>query len=208
MRTKGVRQAPPEDAHRNFSCRLDKWKSMSPVKQGATMIRSTLLPLVWLAILASQASAQNVGIDPNTLRPSFRLPSSGDTKAETFKRLPYRDLGSEIHIELAADDLYDFDRGEVRSSAADYIQQAANLIFEEAKGQVRIECASDRDQKLAERCANAIIQRMIVEENLTKVKFTAVGKRVATAVAASNTGNLLSSKSNARPNVTIVFAKR
>jgi hypothetical protein len=51
--------------------------------------------------------------------------------------------------------------GKVRSSAADYFQQAANLIFEEARGPVRIECNSDRDlpitgQKLAERCANAI----------------------------------------------------
>jgi outer membrane protein OmpA-like peptidoglycan-associated protein len=180
----------------------------------AMMIRSTLPILFSLAILTSEASAQGVAIDPNSLRPSFRMPLSGNTNADTFKRLPYQDLGNEIHIEVAADELYDFDKGEVRSSAADYFQQAANLIFEEAKEQVRIECHSDRDppaigQKLAERCANTIAQWMIVEEKLTKVKFTAVGKRVPAAAAiAPNTNNLVAPKPNSRPSVTIVFAKK
>ena len=176
------------------------------------MKRSTSPILFLLAVLTNEASAQNVTIDPNSLRPTFRTPLGGDTKADTYKRLPYRDLGSEIHIELAADALYDFDKGEIRSSAADYFQQAANLIFEEAKGQVRIECYSDRDppvtgQKLAERCANAIAQWMIVEEKLTKVKFTAVGKRVP-APAIAPTANILPPKPNSRPSVTIVFAKK
>jgi outer membrane protein OmpA-like peptidoglycan-associated protein len=177
------------------------------------MIRSTLLIVFSLATLTSDASAQGVGIDPNSLRPSFRMPLSGNTNADTYKRLPYQDLGSEIHIEVAADELYDFDRAEVRSSAADYFQQAANLIFEEARGQVRIECQSDRDppaigQKLAEQCANAIAHRMIVEEKLTKVKFTTVGKRVPAAATAPKTNNLVAPKLSSRPSVTIVFARK
>jgi outer membrane protein OmpA-like peptidoglycan-associated protein len=177
------------------------------------MLRSTLPILFSLAILTSGAGAQDVGIDPNSLRPSFRSSLSGNLKAETFKRLPYQDLGNEIHIELPADALYDFDKGEVRSSAGDYFQQAANLIFEEAKGQVRIECQSDRDppvtaQKLAERCANAVAQWMIVQEKLTKVKFTPVGKSVQGAASAPGTNNLLPPKSKPHPNVTIVFAKK
>ncbi len=176
------------------------------------MLRSMSLILFSLAILKSEASAQNVGIDPNSLRPSFRMPLSGSTKTDAYKRLPYQDLGSEIHIELAADALYDFDKGEVRSSAADYFQQAANLIFEGARGPVRIECHSDRDppaigQKLAERCANAIAQWMIVEEKLTKVKFTAVGKRVSAATTA-NKNDLLPPKPNSGPSLTIDFAKK
>jgi outer membrane protein OmpA-like peptidoglycan-associated protein len=177
------------------------------------MMRPTMPILFSIAVLASDASAQNVGLDPNSLRPSFRMPLSGNTSADTYKRLPYQDLGSEIHIELPADELYDFDKGEVRSNAGDYFQQAANLIFEEAKGQVRIECQSNRDppatgQKLAERCANAIAQWMIVEEKLTKVKFTAVGKRVAAAAAAPGTSNLLPPKLNSRSTLTIVFTKK
>jgi hypothetical protein len=80
--------------------------------------------------------------------------------------VPNQDLASEIRVELAADALYDFDKGEVRSSAVDYFQQAANLIFDEAKGPVRVECSSDRvptavGQKLAARCADAIAQWLI-----------------------------------------------
>jgi outer membrane protein OmpA-like peptidoglycan-associated protein len=185
----------------------------SPIKRGAMMIRSTLRILYVLTVLASSASAQSLGIDPNSYRPSFRLPLQGNTNADTYKRLPYQDLASEIRIELAADVLYDFDKGEVRSSAADYFQQAANLIFEEAKGPVRIECRSDRappaiGQKLAERCASAIAQWMIVQEKLTKVKFTTVGTRVPPTGASPNTDNRFAPKSNPRPNVTIVFAKK
>jgi hypothetical protein len=142
-------------------------------QQGVMMIRSTLPILYVLTALVSGASAQGLGIDPNSLRPTFRLPLQGGANADTYRRLPYQDLASEIRIELAADVLYDFDTGVVRSGAADYFQQAANLIFEEAKGPVRIECSSDRappaiGQKLAERCASAIAQWMIVQEKLTK----------------------------------------
>jgi hypothetical protein len=191
------------------------WREESiPVahQTGVMMIRSTLPVLYVLTVLASSASAQSLGIDPNSYRPSFRLPLQGDTNADTYRRLPYQDLTSEIRIELAADILYDFDRGEVRSSAADYFQQAANLIFEEAKGPVRIECRSDRSpppigQKLAERCASAIAQWMIVQEKLTKVKFTSVGTRVPPIGTSPITGNRSPSLSP-RPNVTIVFAKK
>jgi outer membrane protein OmpA-like peptidoglycan-associated protein len=127
--------------------------------------------------------------------------------------LPYQNLVSEIRIELAADDLYDFDKDEVRSSAADYFQQAANLIFEEAKGTVRIECHSDRTptvvgQKLAVRCANAIAKWLIVQEKLIKVKFTAVGNGAPPAATNPNSDNLLIPKPNTRPGVTIVFDKK
>jgi outer membrane protein OmpA-like peptidoglycan-associated protein len=180
-------------------------------KRGATMIRSIMPILFSLAILISEASAQDVGIDPYSYRPGLHMPLSGNAKADTYRRLPYRDLGSEIHIQVTADALYDFDNGKVRSSAADYFQQAANLIFEEARGQVRIECQSDRDppqigQKLAEQCANAIARWMTVEENLTKVKFTAVGKRLS--AVAQSTNNIFPPKTSAQPSVTIVFTKK
>jgi len=173
------------------------------------MTRSIAPILFSLAVLISKASAQDVGIDPYSYRPALHTPLSGN--ADTYKRLPYRDLGSEIHIQITADALYDFDSGKVRSSAADYFQQAANLIFEEARGQVRIECQSDRDppqigQKLAAQCANAIAKWMTVEENLAKVKFTAVGKRLP--AVPQNTNDLLAPRTSAQPSVTIVFTKK
>jgi len=163
--------------------------------------------------VVSEASAQNVEMDPNFLRPGLHLPLSENTKADNYRRLPYQDLGSEIHIRVTADALYDFESGKVRSSAADYFQQAANLIFEQARGQVRIECQCDRDppqtgQRLAEQCANAIAQWMTVRENLTKVKFTAVGKRLPTAAVVRDTNILADPRTAAQPSVMIVFAKK
>lgn len=174
------------------------------------MIRATVLILLSPAILISDARAQDVGIDPYSYRPAMHVPLPGEKKSEIYQRLPYREIGNEIRIQITADALYDFNGGKVRSTAADYFQQAANLIFEQAPGQVRIECQSDRDppqtgQKLADQCAKAIARWMTVEENLTKVKFTAVGKHLA--VVAQNTNDLLP-KPSAQPSVTIVFTKK
>jgi outer membrane protein OmpA-like peptidoglycan-associated protein len=177
------------------------------------MMRTTLPILFVMIALTSSASAQSLRIDPNSHRPGLHIPLKGDTTTDTFRRLPYQNLASEIRIELAADVLYDFDKDEVRSSAADYFQQAANLIFEEAKGPVHIECRSDRvptavGQKLAARCANTIAQWLIVEEKLSKVKFTTVGTSVPPSTTAPQFGQSLAPKPNTRPSVTIVFAKR
>jgi outer membrane protein OmpA-like peptidoglycan-associated protein len=173
------------------------------------MMRSMLPALLLTTALTSGAGAQSFGIDPNTHRPGFRVPLKGDA-GDNYKRLPYQNLANEIRIELAADTLYDFDKDEVRSSAADYIQQTANLIFKEAKGPVRIECRSDRapsavGQKLATRCANTIAQWLTVQENL-KVKFTTVGTSVPPPPTATNFDNPLAKP--ARPSVTIVFPKK
>ena len=175
----------------------------------------TTLPILFVMIaLTSSASAQSLRIDPNSHRPGLHIPLKGDTTTDTFRRLPYQNLAGEIRIELAADVLYDFDKDEVRSSAADYFQQAANLIFEEAKGPVRIECRSDRvptavGQKLAARCANTIAKWLTVEEKLTNVKFTTVGTGVLpAATAAPNLDNPRAPKPDTRPRVTIVFAKK
>ena len=177
------------------------------------MMRTAFPILLVMTALTSGADAQILGIDPKTGRPGFRIPMKGDTTTDTFRRLPYQNLASEIRIELAAEVLYDFDRDEVRSSAADYFQQAANLIFDEAKGPVRVECHSDRvpttvGQKLAARCANAIAQWLIVQEKLAKVKFTTVGTSVPPTATAPNLDNPLGPKSPARPSVTIIFAKK
>jgi hypothetical protein len=177
------------------------------------MMRTAFPILLVMTALTSGADAQILGIDPKTGRPGFRIPMKGDTTTDTFRRLPYQNLASEIRIELAAEVLYDFDRDEVRSSAADYFQQAANLIFEEAKGPVRIECRSDRmptavGQRLAARCANTIAKWLTVEEKLTNVKFTTVGTSVLPATPAANLDNPRAPKPDTRPKVTIVFAKK
>ena len=97
--------------------------------------------------------------------------------------LPSRELGDAVRVEIAAAALYDFDRCQIRTDSADYMQQAANLIFEKAKGPVHIECRSDRGaqaaaQKLAAQSADAVPKWLTVQERLTEVKFTTVGTAV------------------------------
>jgi outer membrane protein OmpA-like peptidoglycan-associated protein len=164
------------------------------------------------ALLAGAAAAQSISIDPNLHMPAFGFPTNRDDKPDSYKRLPYRDLASEIRIEVAASALYDFDSGKVPPSAADYMQQAANLIFEHAAGPVRIECRSDRTpasyaQKLAEKCAGVIAQWLTVEEKLTHTKFTTVGSSIAPP-ASANSNDPFARADAGKTNVTIVFAKK
>jgi outer membrane protein OmpA-like peptidoglycan-associated protein len=178
---------------------------MRPVLSGFLMLALT-------ALLADGASAQSISIDPNSRMPAFGFPTQRADKPDSYKRLPYRDLASEIRIEVAASALYDFDSGKIPPSAADYMQQAANLIFEHAAGPVRIECRSDRTppaygQKLAEKCASVIAQWLTVEEKLTHTKFTTVGTSVQPPVAA-NSNDPFARSGPRQSNVTIVFAKK
>ncbi len=144
--------------------------------------------------------------------PLFGGPLQDESKPDTYRRLPYRDTFTAIHIELPADVLYDFDQAEVRSNAADLMQQAANLIFEHAEGPVHIECHSDRTppaigQKLAERCAAAVTQWLITKENLAKVKFTTLGTSVPPP-GTPNPNDPFAPKPRRRANITIDFAKK
>src|SRR5580658_11158266 len=152
-------------------------------------MRRFALTLLAIALLTAPAAAQ-ISSAPNTVPgteanpfPVLNMPSQLDTPADRYRHLPSHDLGNAISIQLASAALYDFDRLQVQPRAGDYLQQAANLIFEQAKGPERIECRSDRGapataQKLAAQCAAAIAQWLTVQEKLTKVKFVTVGSSV------------------------------
>jgi outer membrane protein OmpA-like peptidoglycan-associated protein len=175
------------------------------------------LALAALATLSAGAAAQ--GTNSGSGFPLFGLPLQQDGKSrdtDNFQRLPFRDLPTEIHIDLAADALFDFDRGEVRASAREYLAQIANLIFDRAGGPVRIECRSDRtsdrgapvaSQKLAQRCAAAIQDWLVKQEKLTKVRFTTTGIGVQAAPSA-NPNDPFAKAPESRSGISIVFAKR
>jgi outer membrane protein OmpA-like peptidoglycan-associated protein len=180
------------------------------------MLRRILFVLVAGPILACGiagiAAAQSVGLDPNSHMPVLGFRTNQDEAPDTYRRLPYRNLPTEIRIELAADALYDFERGQVRTNAADYLQQTANLIFEHARSPVRIECRSDRGlpaaaQKLAERCALAVSQWLTVQERLTAVKFTPVGASVPPP-APADPRDPFSKAGPSQSHIVIVFAKK
>jgi outer membrane protein OmpA-like peptidoglycan-associated protein len=87
----------------------------------------------------------------------------------------------EIRIELPADILFDFDKADIRSSAADGLKKAAAVLRERAKGPVRIEGHTDSkgnptyNQKLSERRAEAVRTWLVERDGLANVKFVIQG---------------------------------
>src|SRR5215470_5246690 len=124
-----------------------------------------------IAALTSVAAAQ---VDAPGFFPVFSAPLDRPQSADNYRRLPFRDMGNEIRIEVNADLLYSFEDGKVRLSASDLLDQAANLIYERAKSPVRIECCSDRAPAAA-----ALLQYLVREEKVTNVKFASVGVSVS-----------------------------
>jgi outer membrane protein OmpA-like peptidoglycan-associated protein len=88
---------------------------------------------------------------------------------------------NEVRIELPADILFDFDKADIRPSAADALKKAALLLRERAKGPVRIEGHTDAkgnppyNQKLSERRAESVRKWLVERERLTSVKFAISG---------------------------------
>ena len=181
-------------------------------------MRRASITLVTLAAFAVPATAQ-ISSAPNTVPgteanpfPVLNVPSQRDGPADRYRHLPMRDLGNAISIQVASGALYDFNLMQVNSRAEDYLQQTANLIFEKAKGPVRIECRSDRGapavaQKLAAQFAAAIAQWLTVQEKLTKVKFVTVGSSVPPP-APPDPHDLMAKPSPSFASITIDFAKK
>jgi hypothetical protein len=148
-------------------------------------MRSGSLALAALAVLNTAAVAQfsvpgATEIDPF---PVVGIPLQPSERDDNYRRLPFRDMPAEIRIEVNADLLYDYRSGQVRTSASDLLQQAANLIYTRAKSPVRIECRTDRTpapaaQKLAQGCATALSQYLVTQEKVTNVKFNSLGVTV------------------------------
>ncbi|MGO8866398.1 MAG: OmpA family protein [Alphaproteobacteria bacterium] len=87
----------------------------------------------------------------------------------------------EVRIELPADILFDFDKSDIRSSAADALKKAAALLRERAKGTVRIEGHTDSkgkpdyNQNLSDRRAESVRNWLVEREGLRDVKFATQG---------------------------------
>jgi outer membrane protein OmpA-like peptidoglycan-associated protein len=147
--------------------------------------RQVCFGLCALVLLSTAVRAQFSvpGITDVDPFPVFGAPLDEKSGDDNYRRLPFRDLTASIHVDVNADLFYDFQSGQVRVSAADLLQQTANLIYERAKSPVRVECQSDRTpapaaQKIAQACANALVQYLTTQEKVTNVKFISVGSAV------------------------------
>ena len=181
-------------------------------------IPGAILGLAALTASAPTTSAMaQVNSAPNTVPgteanpfPVIEMQSNYGERPDHYRHLPFRDLATSISIQLPAGALYDFNVMAVRANAADYLQQAANLIYEHAAGPVKIECRSDRGaaaQKLATQCALAISQWLTTQEKLTKVKFVTVGSSVPPPPP-PDPHDLMARPSPSLASITIDFAKK
>jgi outer membrane protein OmpA-like peptidoglycan-associated protein len=111
----------------------------------------------------------------------FELTLPGGSTVATSGEIGVRETASEIRVELAADILFDFDRAEIRPSAAQALHQAGELIRARAKGPVRVEGHTDGkggtgyNQRLSERRANAVRLWLVQEESLESFIFVTAG---------------------------------
>ena len=98
------------------------------------------------------------------------------------KDLEVKETKTEIHIELAADVLFDFDKSTLRPTARDALKQAASIIRDNAKhSTVRIDGYTDAkgsdpyNQRLSDRRAASVRNWFVTNEGLKGVKFVTKG---------------------------------
>src|SRR3954454_2342795 len=151
---------------------------------------STLALAVTLA--ATAAGAQEAGEVRDLEFPTRELLLRVQDLAGRVQALQVRETATETRIELPADILFDFDKSDIRPTAAEALQQVSAILRERARGTVRIEGHTDSkgtpayNQKISERRADSVRLWLVEREGLAKVKFTTQGL-AASRPAVSNT---------------------
>jgi outer membrane protein OmpA-like peptidoglycan-associated protein len=144
-------------------------------------VRNSIIGLL-VAIAAStvviaQESNQATNLTHKILDLVFRVEDLGGKVQD----LQVKETGQEIRIELAADVLFDFDKADLRPAAQKTLHDAATIIKERAKGDVRIEGHTDSkgndafNQKLSERRAASVKAWFTDKEGLGGVQFSTQG---------------------------------
>jgi len=133
---------------------------------------------LWLAGMAdAQEKMKTLDLVFKTLDSVFR----GQEVSGRVENLKVKETATEIHIELAADVLFDFDKADILPKAQDALKQVAAVIREKAKGVVQIEGHTDSkgsdayNQRLSERRANAVRDWLVNKEGLKNVRFATQG---------------------------------
>jgi len=156
-----------------------------------------VLLLIVLLTAVAQAQTEDVQKPPDTLpagvkREILNLKYEVKDLAGQVQDLNIEETATEVHIELAADILFDFDKAEILPKAKETLKQVAKIIQEKAKGGVSIEGHTDTkgsdayNQKLSERRASAVKDWLVKKEGLINVKFATRGFGAKKPVA-SNT---------------------
>jgi len=127
----------------------------------------------------------------NLVLPTANLVFKVEDMGGRVESLQVKQTATETRIELPADILFDFDKADIRATAAATLKQVGDIVREHAKGIVRIEGHTDSkgapayNQKLSERRAQSVQKWLAEREGLAKVKFATKGF-AATKPAAPN----------------------
>jgi len=111
-----------------------------------------------------------------------------DTEAKV-QDLKVRESDLEVQIELPADVLFDFDKHQLRPTAKESLDQAAEVIKAKSKGTIRITGYTDAkgndkyNKKLSERRANAVRDYLVKEAGLRGKVFRTEGRGAENPVA-------------------------
>jgi outer membrane protein OmpA-like peptidoglycan-associated protein len=136
-----------------------------------------VLCVVLLCLGQVQGQGQGSGETRKVLNLVFRVDNLGGRT----EGLEVRQTGNELHMELAADVLFDFDKATILPKAQTTLEQAAQIIRDKAKGPVRIEGYTDAkgsdayNQRLSEKRATAIKDWFVNRGGLRAVVFATKG---------------------------------
>jgi outer membrane protein OmpA-like peptidoglycan-associated protein len=144
-------------------------------------LRAALIVLATLT-LPGLVSAQDTGGKVSDLQSKvLDLVFSVQDMGGNVQSLDIKETPTEVRIDLAADVLFDFVKADILPKAQQTLMQAAQIIRDRAKGEVRIDGYTDAkgadayNQKLSERRAEAVKAWFIKDAKIQTVKFVTEG---------------------------------
>ena len=137
-----------------------------------------------------------------------------DIKAHVLS-MEVKESPKQVLIELPADILFDFDKYDLRPSAAPALRQAAEVLRQRARGAVEIDGhtdakgAPDYNLKLSQQRAESVRRWLVEREGLTQTRFATKGFGAARPVAPNTAPDGSDDPDGRQRNrrVEIVFAK-
>ncbi len=136
-------------------------------------------PLIMIVLLAFLPA--NVAAQKSTTGKVEDLVFRVEYIGGAVQAIEIKESATQVRIDLAADVLFDFDKSDILPKARQTLAQAAQVIREKAKGQVRIEGYTDGkgsdtyNQALSERRADAVKSWFMNREGLRTVAFVTQG---------------------------------
>lgn len=143
------------------------------------MTRCIVLSLA--GFLLSASAQQSPGNAPGYKTKIVDLVFHVEDMGGKIQSLEVKETSTEVRIDLAADVLFDFDKANLLPRAQQTLSQAASIIREKAKGNVRINGYTDAkgsdayNQRLSERRAAAVETWFKTKGNLKDVSFVTQG---------------------------------